>query len=57
MDCILNVDSITDVKKKIWLENQSDVSHLDHRQLDLYSLASPVKDALTNEKLIHLRPR
>jgi hypothetical protein len=55
--CTLNVDTIDDVKKKIWMDNQRMVGQLDFRELDLYSPVSPVKDSLTKENLVYLHPR
>ena len=55
IDCILGVDTIGHVKRKI-CERDPECKFADWK-LNLYSLASPVKDVLTKESLVHLHPR
>jgi hypothetical protein len=57
IDCILNVDYITDVKEKIWTKSQHKLAQITSYDLKLYSPVSPVKDSLTKENLVYLHPR
>ncbi|EED23457.1 conserved hypothetical protein [Talaromyces stipitatus ATCC 10500] len=57
IDCNINVDSIADVKKKIWSESQPKLAQVASWELDLYSPSSPVKNIPTRENLVHLHPR
>ncbi|EED14660.1 conserved hypothetical protein [Talaromyces stipitatus ATCC 10500] len=57
IDCILGVDTIGHVKRKIRSESQPKLAHVASWELDLYSPSSPVKNIPTRENLVHLHPR
>lgn len=55
--CAINVDTINDAKRKIWMDSQHKTAQMDYWELDLYSPISSIKDDLTEENLVHLHPR
>lgn len=57
MDCILDVDTIDNVKKRIWDIRQRKVAHVDYCELDLYSPVRPINGAIIQDDLILLNPR
>lgn len=57
VQCTLNIDTVNDVKQKIWATSQPYLAHIPHWMLDLYSPCDVINDIPENDSLVLLRPR
>lgn len=55
--CTLNMDTVDDVKQRIYAKNQPYLAHIPHWELDLYSPRDVVNDTRKKDSLTPLHPR